>query len=199
MLARISTAALLMLSLAAGAQAQTAPSPTGTPAAEPSTSTTGPTVPSPTPTVQLNFYTPEAADMLASSLPGTRVYNLQNEEIGVIEDMLMDEGRTVRAFVIRTLARSSGQTASTNPSDSAGRAGGTGSTGTGAQTANPRSAGSTTGSTASEERLVAMAADSVIFARQPDGRMRPVVNTTAAGLRNAPEFKFEGRFARDKR
>lgn len=38
--------------------------------------------------------------MLASKLLDAEVYNLQNEEIGEVEDIIIDQGRIVRAVVI---------------------------------------------------------------------------------------------------
>ncbi len=51
-------------------------------------------------TVRLTFYTVRPADMLMSKFLDTDVYNLRNEEIGEIEDVIIDEGRTLRAVVI---------------------------------------------------------------------------------------------------
>jgi hypothetical protein len=51
-------------------------------------------------TVRMTFYTVRPADMLMSNFMDTDVYNLQNEEIGEIEDVIIDEGRTIRAIVI---------------------------------------------------------------------------------------------------
>ena len=51
-------------------------------------------------TLQITFYTVRPADMLASNLIGLDVHNLQNEEIGEIEDLVVDEGKTIRGIVI---------------------------------------------------------------------------------------------------
>jgi PRC-barrel domain len=51
-------------------------------------------------TIRLTFYTVQPADMLASNLLDADVYNLQNEEIGEVEDVIIDQGRTIRAVVI---------------------------------------------------------------------------------------------------
>lgn len=51
-------------------------------------------------TVAMTFYTVQAADMLASSLMDLDVHNLQNEEIGEIEDLIIDNGKTIRAVII---------------------------------------------------------------------------------------------------
>ena len=51
-------------------------------------------------TLRMTFYTVRPADMLASNLIGLDVHNLKNEEIGEIEDLIVDEGKTVRGIVI---------------------------------------------------------------------------------------------------
>lgn len=51
-------------------------------------------------TVRLTLYTVGAADMLASRLIGLDVHNLQNEEIGEIDDLIIDEGKTIRGVVL---------------------------------------------------------------------------------------------------
>ena len=51
-------------------------------------------------TLRLTFYTVQPADMLASNLIGLDVHNLQNEEIGEIEDLIVDNGKTLRSVVI---------------------------------------------------------------------------------------------------
>lgn len=104
-LAAIGISAATML--AYGAQAQTpAPAPS-----QPSQTAPNPSQTSPQPaqpgiravdpaTVRLTFYTVQPADMLASNLLDADVYNLQNEEIGEVEDVIIDQGRTIRAVII---------------------------------------------------------------------------------------------------
>lgn len=46
------------------------------------------------------FYAVSPADMLASQLVGLDVHNLKNEEIGEIEDLIIDDGKQVRAVVV---------------------------------------------------------------------------------------------------
>ena len=53
-----------------------------------------------TATQQLNFYNVQAADLRASELIGMNVYNTNNESIGEIEDLILDNGKTLRAVVI---------------------------------------------------------------------------------------------------
>jgi sporulation protein YlmC with PRC-barrel domain len=50
--------------------------------------------------VKLSFYAVQPADMRASKLIGSSVYNLNNESIGEIEDIMIDNGKAVRAVVI---------------------------------------------------------------------------------------------------
>ena len=50
--------------------------------------------------LRLTFYTVRPADMLASKLIGLDVHNLQNEEVGEIEDLIVDEGKMIRGIVV---------------------------------------------------------------------------------------------------
>ncbi|MFL9824076.1 PRC-barrel domain-containing protein [Rhodoplanes sp. SY1] len=50
--------------------------------------------------VRLTFYTVQAADMRASKLLGTEVYNLNNENIGDVEDLIIDNGKTIKGVVV---------------------------------------------------------------------------------------------------
>ena len=89
--------------------AQTAPAPSTTPgsttapapgaqqpgqAAQPGIRTVDPS------TLVMTFYTVQPADMLVDNLLGTDVYNLQNEEVGEIENLVIDDGKRIRAVVI---------------------------------------------------------------------------------------------------
>jgi sporulation protein YlmC with PRC-barrel domain len=49
---------------------------------------------------QLTFYTVKPEHMRISEFVGATVYNLKNEEIGEVEDLLIDNGHTVRGVVI---------------------------------------------------------------------------------------------------
>jgi sporulation protein YlmC with PRC-barrel domain len=49
---------------------------------------------------QLTFYTVKPEHMRVSELVGATVYNLKNEEIGDVEDLLIDNSHTVRGVVI---------------------------------------------------------------------------------------------------
>lgn len=50
--------------------------------------------------VRVTFYTVQAADMRVSDLMGMDVYNLNNENIGEIEDLVIDDGKNIRAVVV---------------------------------------------------------------------------------------------------
>jgi sporulation protein YlmC with PRC-barrel domain len=50
--------------------------------------------------VRLTFYDVQPADMRASKLIGTDVFNLANENIGEVEDLIIDNGKTVKGVVI---------------------------------------------------------------------------------------------------
>ncbi len=50
--------------------------------------------------VRMMFYAVHPADMRASKLIGTNVYNLANENVGEVEDLIIDNGKTVKAVVI---------------------------------------------------------------------------------------------------
>jgi sporulation protein YlmC with PRC-barrel domain len=50
--------------------------------------------------VKLTFYTVRAADMRASKLIGADVYNRQNENIGDVEDLIIDNGNNIKAVVL---------------------------------------------------------------------------------------------------
>jgi hypothetical protein len=68
--------------------AQTATPPSGITAAKPAGE------------VRVTFYTVKPADVRASKLIGTTVYNVNNQSIGDIDDLIIDEGKTLRAVVI---------------------------------------------------------------------------------------------------
>jgi len=83
------------------APAQTAPNQGGTPSgsaagqnAQPGLRTVNPS------TLVMTFYTVQPADMTASNLLDTDVYNLQNEQVGEIEDLVIDDGKRIRALVV---------------------------------------------------------------------------------------------------
>jgi sporulation protein YlmC with PRC-barrel domain len=73
---------------ASGTTAQSAPAP------QPGLRTADPT------TVRLTFYTVQPADMPLSNLYELDVYNPQNEKIGEIEDVIVENGKTIKAIVL---------------------------------------------------------------------------------------------------
>jgi hypothetical protein len=50
--------------------------------------------------VHVTFYAVKPADIRASNLIGSTVYNVNNETIGEIEDVILEDGKTLRAVVI---------------------------------------------------------------------------------------------------
>lgn len=90
--------ALLSTTGLAGAQTTTlTPPPANT---APGTPTTGGMQSVQTGIIPLRFAAVKPADTLSSRLIGTDVYNKQNEEIGEIEDLVIENGKTVTALVI---------------------------------------------------------------------------------------------------
>lgn len=53
-----------------------------------------------TATVAVRFVTVKTADLMSSKLVGTNVYNKQNESIGEIEDLVIENGRTITGVVV---------------------------------------------------------------------------------------------------
>jgi len=47
------------------------------------------------------FYQPRETDVAASKLRGVDLYNPRNDELGEVEDVILDQNRTVRAYVVR--------------------------------------------------------------------------------------------------
>ena len=108
--------AAMLCSLAGAALAQTTTAPT------PSTTAPAPTTTAPmtgtTPmatgadassmglrmassaTVAVKFVTVKPADFMSSRLVGANVYNNQNETVGEIEDLVIDNGKTVSGLVV---------------------------------------------------------------------------------------------------
>ena len=99
-LALVSTAAL-MLAFVGSSSAQT--QKTTTTPSTPTTTTTSTTSTTSTmtaPAGAATYYTAQTADMRASKLIGTDVYNTKNENIGEIEDILLGKTHSVQAFVV---------------------------------------------------------------------------------------------------
>ena len=97
------TGAALSQSGQPAAPTQSAPAQTGPGAAQPApsgqTGQAGIRAIDPA-TLVMTFYTVQPADMLVSNLLDTDVYNLQNEEVGEIEDLIIDDGKNIRAVII---------------------------------------------------------------------------------------------------
>lgn len=50
--------------------------------------------------IVISFYNANPADTRASKLIGRDVYNLQNEDIGEVSDLIIDNGKTIKAIVV---------------------------------------------------------------------------------------------------
>jgi sporulation protein YlmC with PRC-barrel domain len=50
--------------------------------------------------MRVTFYTVQPSDMRATDLIGMEVYNLNNENIGEIQDLVIDNGKNIRAVVV---------------------------------------------------------------------------------------------------
>lgn len=51
-------------------------------------------------TVALKFVTVKSADFMTSKIIGTNVYNNQNETVGEIEDLVIENGKTITGVVV---------------------------------------------------------------------------------------------------
>jgi sporulation protein YlmC with PRC-barrel domain len=90
---RTITAVLALTCLSAPALAQ-APG-----AAMPASSETGMKM-ADTATVKLKYVTVKPADVMSSKLVGTTVYNNKNESVGEVEDLVIENGKTVTGVVV---------------------------------------------------------------------------------------------------
>jgi sporulation protein YlmC with PRC-barrel domain len=91
--------ALTFLAASSWAAAQTSqPAPGAAPGGSPAPSQTGWATSAAT--MPVRFVEVQPADVLASNLIGSKVYNNQNENIGEIQDLAVEGGRTVRAVII---------------------------------------------------------------------------------------------------
>lgn len=94
------TTGCVLFAMSGAAIAQTASSP-GTPAPS-----TGKPVASPgihrmeSSTTVMTVYSANPADVRASKLMGTNVYNLKDETIGEVNDLVIDNGKTIKAVVV---------------------------------------------------------------------------------------------------
>jgi sporulation protein YlmC with PRC-barrel domain len=53
-----------------------------------------------TATVKIRFITAKPADIMSSKLVGKTLYNNKNENVGEIEDLVIDNGKTVTGVVV---------------------------------------------------------------------------------------------------
>lgn len=51
-------------------------------------------------TVKLKFITVKPADVMSSKLVGTTVYNNKNENVGEVEDLVIENGKTLTGVVV---------------------------------------------------------------------------------------------------
>lgn len=95
------TLGVALLGGAAIAQTSPKPAPAGSPATGTSdTNKPGGIQSAQTAAVKLRFITVQPADTLSSRLVGANVYNNQNESIGEIADLVIENGKTVKAVVL---------------------------------------------------------------------------------------------------
>ena len=88
------------LALAQGNNPPKPPEQGGTQAPAAQSGTPGLRTVEPAAAVKLNFYAVQASDVRVSDLIGSDVYNLKNEDIGEVEDLILDNGKNLRAVVV---------------------------------------------------------------------------------------------------
>lgn len=91
-----------VVALTGAAVAQTAPAPQPAPAAQPAQTMPGAglrTVDTAA-AMRITYYSVQPSDVRASDLLGTDVYNLTNENVGEIEDLILDNGKTLKGVVV---------------------------------------------------------------------------------------------------
>ncbi len=94
----------VLLSLLGGAASSQTP-PTATPSAQPMqpkpvAETTGGIQVAESATMAVRFVTVKSADLMSSKLIGTNVLNNQNETLGEIEDLVIENGNTITGVVV---------------------------------------------------------------------------------------------------
>ncbi|TXN17362.1 PRC-barrel domain containing protein [Methylobacterium sp. WL122] len=98
---RTITAALALACLSVPALAQTTPAPgTAMPASSDMTSSGMGMKMADTATVKLKYVTVKPADVMSSKLVGTTVYNNKNETVGEVEDLVIENGKTLTGVVV---------------------------------------------------------------------------------------------------
>ncbi len=88
-----------LLAGSAFAQPATTPS-TPVPSGMPPEGTTGGIRAADTATMAVRFVALKPADLMSSKVMGTKVYNNQNESLGDIEDLVIENGKTVTGVVV---------------------------------------------------------------------------------------------------
>ncbi|MGU3454162.1 MULTISPECIES: PRC-barrel domain-containing protein [Methylobacterium] len=96
---RTITVALALACLSVPALAQTTPTTTAPGTAMPASSDMGMKM-ADTATVKLKYVTVKPADVMSSKLVGTTVYNNKNENVGEVEDLVIENGKTVTGVVV---------------------------------------------------------------------------------------------------
>jgi sporulation protein YlmC with PRC-barrel domain len=207
MLARVAIGLLAGTLLAAPALAQTAPAPAGgqpaAPAAQPAPQSGGSGV---------QYITQGRPDMWrASQLDGVDIYNNNNEKIGDISDVLVDQSGKVEAVVIgvggflgigeRNVAVpfNALKFEMTEPSASASNTGGAGGSGTMTTTSGTNTTGgaagtanqpATTGTVAGGNNAGGNNANTSSSSNRNAPARAILANASRDELKNAPEFKF---------
>lgn len=82
------------------APSATPPASTATPTAATTSASQGGLRLADTATVGVKFVTVKPADFMSSKLVGTNVYNNQNESVGEIADLVIDNGKTITGVVV---------------------------------------------------------------------------------------------------
>ncbi|WP_060851083.1 PRC-barrel domain-containing protein [Methylobacterium aquaticum] len=89
-------AALALSCIAAPVLAQTPTPPATAPSSSPDTGMKM----ADTATVKLKYVTVKPADVMSSKLVGTTVYNNKNENVGEVEDLVIENGKTITGVVV---------------------------------------------------------------------------------------------------
>lgn len=101
---RVLIAACLLAGLTGVATAQTPSAPAkpspGTPATQSGTNSQAALQRVEGAALVMAFYTANPADVRASKLIGTNVYNLNNEGIGEVSDLVIDNGKAIKAVIV---------------------------------------------------------------------------------------------------
>lgn len=92
-------AALAVTCMAVPALAQTTPTAPAPGTAMPAATDTGMKM-ADTATVKLKYVTVKPADVMSSKLVGTTVYNNKNENVGEVEDLVIENGKTLTGVVV---------------------------------------------------------------------------------------------------